>query len=1764
MKNLFQKSNTANSGVKTRLDSIAMKKTSMPTLPYRLLLAALTCTAFLASLSAASANGGLSFVNRTTANGLGSDTVYGVYASGSTIYAATSGGLSISTNSGTTFTNYTSGLGNNYVAGVFASGSTIYAATLGGLSISTDGGTNFLNLTTFSGLGGDTVLGVYADDSTIYAATSGGLSISTDGGEYFSNFTTTAGLGNNNVRSVYANGTTVYAATVGGLSISTNGGTTFINRTTANGLGANFINGVYAVGSSVYAATNGMGLSISSDGGANFTTRNATNAGLGSNDVRGVYANGSSIFAATYGGLSISLDGGLTFTNYISGLGSDVVYGVYADGSTIYAATAGGLSFSAPVPPLYWLGSAGDSWTAANNWSSNATGTPTADFTADSDIVFSATGSSNETSTNLGGDQTIASLTINATGPVGISGGNLTIDGTTAQAIAVEAGNLTISSPVILAGSATTITANQSTSVASITAANGLVFDGTSSASIGAITANGSLQKLGSGTTTLTGNNTYTGNTTISEGTLALSANGTLGNSTVGISGGTLDMGGKSLTNALGTLTGGELANGTLTNNGSSFNLQNGTISATLAGTNGVNKTTSGTVTLSGSNTYNGTTSINAGTLQIGNDSGLGSSGNITFGGGTLQYGSGITADLSSRIKNSNSTIAIDTGGNTVSYSSSINATNSGGLTKLGNGTLSLNGNNTYTGGTLIESGTLTGDSDGLKGSITNNDTLLLGAGGFVINVTGTGALLVDGGYLSSALLGNATMTGGTTIDPAGILQIGGYEVTTYRAGSISGNITNNGALSFFILSGNMTYADTISGTGRLETPSNSSGTLILTGNNTYTGGTTISSGAIDISGATVASTGSVSVSGSGTLKLGNSSHTIGNFTLNGPAASASGNGSLTATQVDLREGSASLGFAGSADLLKTATFTPDPNSYKQGIVSLTGNNTNTGNITVNGGILSFDQVKSLYSGNNASWTKEKITVNATLALATGTGNASSGFSDDQIKLIAENLSQNSTLGGFQNGSSLGFNVGSNFTLTNATVTDTIDGAQVGMDKFGVGTLTLNNTNTFTGALNIFAGSVKLGRSDALSGDANLYIRTYTTASAFDIGNYDQTFTNVTLHSGNLLGGTGILTTTGNYVVISGNATANLSGSASLTKTGTLDNEIVYLSGNNSYTGTTTINGFWSTKPLIASQRLQFQTAEALYSANQTAWTGDNITVNSRGILSVRADNTGAAGFTDSQISTLIANLATANRASGGFTDNSTLGIDTAGANFTLNATITNATGRGAIGLAKFGNGTLTLTGNNSHSLFTTVLGGTLATTQDGALGAPGTAIYVEGPTAPSTRVVLDIGSTTQTVGRVTASNGDILGNGTLAATGFGLISSNVTVQLADAPSSVADATLYDVVLSANNTFSGNATIGGPVTYANANAAVNATTVYDSPFANLTLGVSGATTYNLGGFAGSRDLSISNNTLSIGSNGRNTTYSGNFSGAGGSIVKVGNGTLILSGNNTHTGGTTISAGTLQIGNGTTTGSVTGNITNNANLVFNRSNAANYFDTISGTGNVTQAGTGTLTLGAIQTYTGSTIVTSGTLELGGSATLASTTVNIGSSGMFYDYGGGLSQNTTVQNSGRFDLGSVDETIGSISGNGSIGLVGNLTTGGLGLDDVISGNITGFGSPSLTKVGSGNLTLTGSASNAGGIVISNGTVSIGDGGTTGSVTGNITNNAALVFNRSDNSTYSGKVSGTGTLEKMGTGTLTLTGNNSASGTTTITAGTLQLGN
>ncbi len=133
----------------------------------------------------------------------------------------------------------------------------------------------------------------------------------------------------------------------------------------------------------------------------------------------------------------------------------------------------------------------------------------------------------------------------------------------------------------------------------------------------GQLTGTGALNKSGAGTVVLTNaTNNYTGTTTVSAGQLTASVAGALGATTasVVVSGGTLDLGGVAHTKNGLTLSAGTVQNGTLSSAGN-FALQSGTVSAVLAGSGAVNKSTVGTVTLSGANTYTGGTNVTDGTL---------------------------------------------------------------------------------------------------------------------------------------------------------------------------------------------------------------------------------------------------------------------------------------------------------------------------------------------------------------------------------------------------------------------------------------------------------------------------------------------------------------------------------------------------------------------------------------------------------------------------------------------------------------------------------------------------------------------------------------------------------------------------------------------------------------------------------------------------------------------------------------------------------------------------------------------------------------------------------------------------------------------------------------------------------------------------------------------------------------------------------------------------------------------------------------------
>lgn len=198
------------------------------------------------------------------------------------------------------------------------------------------------------------------------------------------------------------------------------------------------------------------------------------------------------------------------------------------------------------------------------------------------------------------------------------------------------------------------------------------------------------------------------------------------------------------------------------------------------------------------------------------------------------------------------------------------------------------------------------------------------------------------------------------------------------------------------------------------------------------------------------------------------------------------------------------------------------------------------------------------------------------------------------------------------------------------------------------------------------------------------------------------------------------------------------------------------------------------------------------------------------------------------------------------------------------------------------------------------------------------------------------------------------------------------------------------------------------------------------------------------------------------------------------------------------------------------------------------------------GSLTKVGTGLLQLSCANSYSGATTVNAGTLQAG----IATNAFGTNSAVTLANAAGAL-----------LDLNNFNETIGSLAGGGTTdGNVtlgsGTLTVGGDGTSTSYSGMISGTGG--LTKTGAGTLTLARDNPYTGNTTISAGTLALGSGGTTGWVAGNIIDNSALIFNHSSDRQYSGTISGTGSLEKQGAGTLTLSSANSYSGGTTITQG------
>ncbi|WP_428936689.1 autotransporter outer membrane beta-barrel domain-containing protein [Brucella sp. NF 2815] len=479
--------------------------------------------------------------------------------------------------------------------------------------------------------------------------------------------------------------------------------------------------------------------------------------------------------------------------------------------------------------------------------------------------------------------------------------------------------------------------------------------------------------------------------------------------------------------------------------------------------------------------------------------------------------------------------------------------------------------------------------------------------------------------------------------------------------------------------------------------------------------------------------------------------------------------------------------------------------------------------------------------------------------------------------------------------------------------------------------------------------------------------------------------------------------------------------------------------------------------------------------------------------------------------------------------------------------------------------GTVTLSGANTYTGGTTLAGGTTIVTADANLGAAGSDVVLNnGATlrfganldaAHSFTHALQLGTVASDAGTLDTDGHDVAMSGVLSGAGDLTKSGAGTLTLLGA-----------------NTYTGGTQLTGGTLAAGSDSNLG-DVAGGLTFDGGTLQVTGTgwkrTNRAVRLEAGGGTFNIDDATIDF-------VVTQRVSGAGG-LVQNGTGTLTLSADSSYTGSTTVTEGRLdlvashtgggtttvhagaelQIGNGFADARLVGDIVNNGALVVDRTGATALDGEISGTGDLTKLGAGTLTLSGANSYSGATTVTAGTLVVTGDKTGAgTTTIDLGASLQIGAGGADGSLAGDIVNNGRLvvDRTGVTDLADAISG------AGDLLKNGAGTL-LLSGANSYSGATTVT---SGTLTLTGDKTGAGTTTVEAAAeLHIGAGGADGSLAGDVVNNGRLVVDRTGELDLAGAISGLGDLTKTGAGTLTLSGANSYAGVTTVSAGRLVQG-
>ena len=1327
--------------------------------------------------------------------------------------------------------------------------------------------------------------------------------------------------------------------------------------------------------------------------------------------------------------------------------------------------------------------------------------------------------------TVLSENLTLSGSGVGGGGALRSTSGSNTINSSTSASITIVA-DTTIGSD---AGSTLTLTRNSSNSIKgtnfnlTLVGAGDFVFTRDIQIGTGGLTLNGT----GSYTIGSLGSMSYTGNTTINSGTLSFGNNNRIADaSSLIVNGGLLNLATRTDTVAGVTLTGGSITSstGVLTSN-ANYDLQNGTISAILAGTVGANKTTGGTVTLSGNNTFSGGVNLSAGQLNINHAAAIGN-GTLTINGGTLDNTSAAAITLSNN--------------NAQNWNGDFAFTGTKDL-NLGNGSVTMNSARTVTvsGGNLTVGGVIAGS-------------------GFGLTKNGIGNLVLTG----------ANTYDGATVINAGTLQIGSG--STMGSLAVSSAITNNGTITFNrsdTLTQGTDFNGTISGTGNVIQAG--SGSLILNGSNAYTGNTTISAGVLNIQHASAlgaAGTGTTVASGAA-LELQDG------ISVGAEALSLSGSG--VSSDGALRNISGTNSYAGAISLGSATRINSDADS-----LTLSGGITGTQNLSIGG------------SGNT--------TISNSIATSTGT------LTKDGIGTLT--LSANNTytgattvsagtldLSGGLNGSNITISGGS---MLNQTSTGVIAGGGAIL-TISNGTATLAGNNTFAGGTTLSsAGTLNINHAYAL-GSGSLLTTGGTidntsggaiTLATTNAQSWNGTITFLGTNDLNL--GTGAVTMSATRIVSvnAGNLTVGgvigeFSAGYGLTKNGS---GTLFLTGNNTYTGATTINAgtlnvaYLNNSSVSGPLGNTSGNSKLQFGDGTLQYTGSNSTSSDRGFRIIGNATFDASG----NGSGATISLTKTGSVDSLFSGNKILTLtgSNTGSNL-VSATMGDNSSVNTLAVVKSGVGTWVMSANNTYTGSTTISAGTL---QIGS-GSTSGALSASSAITNNGTLAFNRGSGS-TLTQGTDFNSTISGTGNLIQAGSGT-----------------------VVLNGANTYTGATTINAgtlsiaSITNGGVAGALGSST---SAASNLVLG-GGTLLYTGADGTTDRNFTLTEGTSSTINVTTALTISGSAATTSGNLTKAGAGTLTLSGNNTHTGATTVSAGTLALSGGLNGSSVTvsGGMLNQTST-----------GVISGSGTTFTLSSGNATLAGNNTYTGITTVGGGVLKLdsanalpggvgntGGVSNLTfsggvigltnssgdfsraygtgSTNYQFTGSGGFAAYGGNRTVNmgtflwgSSGNFSGNIILGAADsDSTVTLTNNLSLrnnGMTLNVVDGSADVDAVLSGAIAsydGVSSRTFIKSGNGTVALTGdntwlSTNSSSTFAINAGKVQIGIGGTAGSLGGTavITNNGTLAFNRSDAINFTNTINGAGNVIQAGTGTTTLGAANGYSGTTSINSGALRATN